>query len=425
MKKVKFITLGCKVNQYETQEMREQLAACGYSEVAGREKADLYVINTCTVTHRADADSLYAVGRARRENPRGRLIVTGCLAGKDASRIALKDPLAQIIPNSGKSGLASLIMGCDVTSVRGISYFQGRTRAFLKIQDGCDNFCSYCKVPLVRGRSVSKPEEQVLEEARRLAAGGARELVLTGICLGDYGKDLVPATSLAQVLRRVSRIRGIARIRLSSIEMRDVTDELLGVMAHSRRICPHLHIPLQSGDDGILAAMNRKYTITDYEALLERVRKGLPHVAVTTDVLVGFPGETEVQFTHTLDLLRRAGFARVHVFPYSSRPGTAAAKRTRDLVPEEVIRHRMSRCRTVAAIGEARFRESLLGSSQEVLVERAVPGKPGVWEGYTGNYVRVEIRAKRDLSNAVIICKMNQLDTPNQEKTIDGRPEKL
>ncbi|MDD5568361.1 MAG: MiaB/RimO family radical SAM methylthiotransferase, partial [Candidatus Omnitrophica bacterium] len=313
MPTVKFHTLGCKVNQYDTQSIRERFLGRGFKEARGSRKPDFYLINTCTVTAAADQKSRGIIRRCINENPKAKVIVTGCMVKNDSSEL------------SGIKGVELIISKSFFSD--GISDFSSHTRAFLKIQDGCDNFCSYCKVPLVRGRSRSRLLEDIVEEAGILVKKGFKEIVLTGICLGSYGKDLSMETSkglnLVAVIEELEKIEGLLRIRLSSIEAGDVTDALIDKLAESNKLCRHLHIPIQSGDDQILRKMRRKYSRKFYINLIKKIKARIPQVAITTDCLVGFPGESEKHFKNTLDLVNRIVPLRVHIFPYSAIKGTS------------------------------------------------------------------------------------------------------
>ncbi len=290
MKKVKFLTLGCKVNQYDTQSIREDFFHLGFREPLHNEAADVYVVNTCTVTGSADKDSLYYIRRSHRENPAARIIVTGCLAELDRNRIKSEPGVSLVVKNKDKNNIASLLScGLRKENKQGlgnISSFDGRTRTFLKIQDGCNNFCSYCKVPLVRGRSRSKSLKSIVLEANVLVKNGFKEIVLSGICLGSYGREFKSAISLIDVISELEKINGLCRIRLSSIESLDVTDALISRLSYSDKLCPHLHIPLQSGDNKILKLMNRKYTRAEFLSRIKKIKRKIPDIAITTDVLV-------------------------------------------------------------------------------------------------------------------------------------------
>lgn len=398
-----FETLGCKVNQYETDAIARRMREAGFRIVSSREPADVYVINTCSVTSVAEAKSRKTVRRLARLNPSALVVVTGCDV-EMAARVGRSLPEATlIVPNARKMDLVEEVLaaspalasalrhaepGSDAVQPRQQGTPSGRTRATVKVQDGCDMFCSFCSVPYTRGAVRSRPLPEVLDEVRRLVAEGFKEIVVTGILVGSYGRDGL-GPGLAELMTEVANVPGVRRVRLSSIEPTHVTVQLLEAMAANPRICPHLHLPLQSGDDAVLAAMNRPYTASDYLEICRRAASMLPGLAVTSDVLVGFPGETEAAHRNTLDVLREVGIARVHVFRYSRRPGTPAAN-SPDQVPEET---KARRAREVAALGaELRrsFAERHLGTVQEVLAEPT--GLRGHLAGYTPNYIRVVFR---------------------------------
>ena len=404
MKTVKFFTLGCKVNQYDTQSIRERFLRSGFREISNGNPSDVCVINTCTVTAHADAKSKYMITRSIRENPRAKIIVTGCLVDKDALSI-------------------SSIKGVDyIVSKRffpqGISSFDGHTRAFLKVQDGCNNFCSYCKVPLVRGRSRSRSLDEVIEEARRLVRNGFKEIVLTGICLGSYGKDLKPKKSLVDAIQDIEKIDGLLRIRLSSIEARDVSKKLLATLAGSHKLCRHLHIPIQSGDNRILKLMRRKYSQEYYLKLIKRIKKAIPSIAITTDVLVGFPGETQQQFNNTIRLIKAIEPLRVHIFPYSRRKDTIADS-LKDTLDADTMRQRIATTHAVAQACERAFKGRFFNKNMEVLVEKRSKDHSGYWEGYTDNYIRVLILSPQVLTHQIIKVELKEFQCDiNQEKEI-------
>jgi threonylcarbamoyladenosine tRNA methylthiotransferase MtaB len=406
---IKFYTLGCKVNQYETQAIRESFLAAGYRELEDGRSADIYVINTCTVTHRADSDSLHLIRRAKKENLQSKIIVTGCLVELDADKINATGCVNLIVKNRDKERVVELLDEHNEPSVsRGITNFAGHTRAFLKIQDGCDNSCSYCKVPLVRGRSRSKPLDLIIEEAGSLARNGFKEIVLCGICLGAYGRDLHTQLSLVGVISALEQIEGLWRIRLSSIEAGDVSAELIEKMAQSRKLCRHLHIPLQSGDDEILKRMNRKYRRDDYLNLIQRIKRKIPEIAITTDVLVGFPGEEEAQFENTVDLVKKVLPLKVHAFCYSKRKEVPAACDTRPEVNPAIIRERSLRLQNAAQQCSLFFAEQFLDKKMEALIEGRLRGKPNVWEGRTDNYIKVRVESRLDLKGKPVFLRLKK-----------------
>ncbi|MFA5096696.1 MAG: MiaB/RimO family radical SAM methylthiotransferase [Candidatus Omnitrophota bacterium] len=394
---IKFHTLGCKVNQYETQSIRERFLEHGFREIRGRGKpADFSLVNTCTVTAGADQKSRAAIRRCANESPGGKIIVTGCLVKNDSAALA-KIKGVSFIVDKGFFG-------------EGISDFCGRTRAFIKIQDGCDNFCAYCKVPLARGRSRSRDFKTVIKEAKALAEKGFREIVLTGICLGDYGRGLGKGVNLVKLVDELEKIGELSRIRLSSIEAAFVTEELIARMARSPKLCPHLHIPIQSGDDAILKKMRRRYTRNFYLRLINKIKNKIPDLAVTTDCLVGFPGETEKQFLGTLDLVRRIALARTHIFPYSPREGTSAYARPAGVMPPpEQIRERVALLKSAARACAGKYIEGFLGRTMPVLFESASKAKRGYWEGYTANYIKVFYKSPDKMKNELKRVKLKSV----------------
>jgi len=395
MPTIKFHTLGCKVNQYDTQSIRERFLEHGFREAGPGEKSDFYLINTCTVTAIADQKSRGIIHRCINENPGAKVIVTGCLVKKDRSRLTKIKGVSFIIEKS--------------FFAEGISNFCAHTRAFLKIQDGCDNFCSYCKVPLARGRSRSKPLEDVIREAARLAKNGFKEIVLTGICLGSYGRDLNPKISLVKAIEALEKIDKIARIRLSSIEAGDVTSALIKKMADSQKLCPHLHIPIQSGDDEILKKMRRRYSAAFYLKLIRKARKKIPNLAITTDCLVGFPGEGKRHFRNTLNLVRKISPLRVHIFPYSAREGTWAYSSLSGNIPAPDIKERVSRLKEAADLSAQSYKKLFLGRNLPVLFEARSKEMKGCWEGYADNYIKVLFKSRSILRNRLIRVRLKAL----------------
>ncbi|HUS59041.1 MAG TPA: tRNA (N(6)-L-threonylcarbamoyladenosine(37)-C(2))-methylthiotransferase MtaB [Planctomycetota bacterium] len=410
-----FITLGCKVNQYDTQAIREQLLLLGYREVPPEQPADVYVVNTCTVTSISDTKGRKYIRRALRLNPRATVVVTGCSVDSDPELFARLAAAAEgrliAVRNSAKLSIPSLFdaatpappaaaeapaapapPAADTWSA-GISAFEGHTRAFVKIEDGCDNFCAYCIVPYVRGRVRSRPMQSILDEAERLADAGFKEVVLTGIHVGAYGRGL-DGVELADVIERLDRIPGITRLRLSSIEAMEVSERLINLAAGSK-LCPHFHLPLQSGSDAVLSRMNRRYAACDFASVVERIRRKIPRASISTDVLLGFPGETEADYLETERMCKQVGFSRTHVFPYSERPGTASAAMSGKCEPA-VIADRKRRLAGVARETAHAYRKQFAGEDVEVLVESQRDAR-GRLCGYTREYIRVEFDGPDDL----------------------------
>ena len=414
MKTVKFYTLGCKVNQYETQEMRERFQGAGFRQANNGRKADIYVINTCTVTQRADSESLNLIRRAKRANPDAKIIVTGCLAELDKDKIKAGGGISLIVRNRDKNRIVQLLNGNNELNEnnelkdKGISDFFGHTRAFLKIQDGCNNFCAYCKVPLVRGPSRSRPLNEIIEEARRLVENNFKEIVLSGICMGAYGRDLSRKVNLVDVIEALEDIEGLLRIRLSSIEAGDISDELICKIAESQKLCPHLHIPMQSGDSQILEKMNRRYTKTDYLNLIYKLRSKVPQIAITTDVLVGFPGESEENFQNTVTLIKEVSPLKTHIFPYSRREGTPAAN-FEDQISPVIIKARIEQLKEIAGHSSLEYKKQFLNKEIPVLIEGRLREETDLWEGYSNNYIKAIIRSSLNLKNKLICAKFKKI----------------
>jgi threonylcarbamoyladenosine tRNA methylthiotransferase MtaB len=408
MRTVKFYTLGCKVNQYDTQSIRERFIQAGFKELEDSQPASIYIINTCTVTHKADSESLALIRKAKRENPKAKIVVTGCLTELDKDKIKKVRAAALIVKNRDKERIFSLLFRRPGPMISGISYFKGHARAFLKIQDGCNNFCSYCKVPLVRGPSQSKPLDEIIQEADKLLKHGFKEIVLSGICLGAYGQDLAPRTNLVSVIEALEEIKGLLRIRLSSIEAADIKEALIRKIAQSKKLCRHLHIPLQSGDDEILKRMNRKYCRNDYLNLIQKIRNFIPEMAITTDVLVGFPGESEHHFRNTLDLVRQITPLKVHIFPYSRRAGTPAAGLSEELNPT-VVKQRILLLKNLGDKCAQDYQRRFLNKQMDVLVEAKSKEEPHFWQGYTDNYIKVLVKSRKNLKNQLVSLRLKKI----------------
>lgn len=392
---VKFYTLGCKVNQYETQLIREQMLCSGFRELADGAPADVYVINTCTVTRQADTDSFYLIRKASRDNSQARIIVTGCLAELDRDKIL----------SIGRGNLIVKSRDCFAAQ-HGITYFKGRSRAFLKIQDGCNYVCSYCKVRLVRGKSRSREYTDVLSEVKTLIKNGYREIVLCGICLGAYGKDLTPRLSLAKLIAELEMLSRDFRIRLSSIEAGDINQELIATLKKSFCLCRHLHIPLQSGDNAILKRMNRQYTRESFLRLIRQLKALIPQIGISTDVMVGFPGETDANFENTLELVREIEPLRVHIFAYSPRQATAAANLKGAIAPG-IIKSRVAALKKIARACWLNCCRRMIAEDCNVLIEQRIL-KSNLWQGYTDNYIRVRLRSKCDLKNRIVRVRLKK-----------------
>ena len=397
--------LGCKLNQAETESLARQLAAAGYELVDSVDEADVYILNTCTVTHIADRKSRNLLRQAHRRNSHIRLIAIGCYAERSHQELARIEGVDLVLGNDQKTQILSRLqaLGCfsSSSSASQSMYDYGRNRSFVKIQDGCDNFCSYCIVPLVRSRVESVSVEKVVAEVKNLAADGVKEVVLTGTEIGAYHSHGADLTGL---LKRILAETGVIRLRLSSLQPQEITTELLEIWK-DRRLCPHFHLSLQSGSDSVLRRMKRRYTLADYGRAVTLIRKAVPDAAITTDVIAGFPGETEAEFEESYDSYRQTGFARIHVFPYSRRPGTEAAEMPGQ-VSDRVKRGRVQQMLALAEESASSFRQCFLGKTMPVLWEKK---SGGVWSGYTGNYIKVYARSRRDLANQLMPVKLESI----------------
>lgn len=426
-KKVAITTLGCKVNQYESTAMAEMFKSAGFQMVDFEDPADVYIINTCTVTHLGDRKSRQLIRRASRANPDGLVVVTGCYAQTSPGEVLEMPEVDLVVGTADKSRIVELVKravkGNRVSAVKDVFKVEkfeempvvantGRVRAFLKIQEGCNNFCAYCIIPYARGALKSRKPENVLEEAEKLAAGGFKEIVLTGIHTGAYGQDLQGDVSLAGLLRRLASIPGLARLRLSSVEPMDFTEDLIEVFAFGPPLCRHIHIPLQSGDDTVLKNMRRHYSSEKFRNLVEKIRKNVPGVAITTDVIVGFPGETEVQFNNTYSFIKELGFAGMHVFKYSPRRGTPAADFSGQVEPGDKER----RSRLLIELGEemaADYARGFVHTVQEVLAEEYYDAGSCLYQGFTDNYLKVVFPGNNNLRGEIIKVNIEELSGTN------------
>lgn len=429
-------TLGCKVNQYESQGIREQLTRNGFVEAKDTRRANLCVVNSCTVTGKADKETRNLIRRFRKVNPSGRVVVAGCYAESDEDREALKriPGVAALIRNNEKGRVGEIVsdLAADsnsgdtvlnsselstVSPEFGITNFEKRNRAFVKVQDGCDHGCSYCKVGIVRGPSLSRPAREVVEEVISLTQKGFKEIVLTGICLGAWGKDLIDGC-LTDLVKQVLRIEGAFRIRLSSIEPIYVTDELISAFKENSKLCKHLHIPLQSGDDKILKLMRRPYTTKKFSTLIKKIRKHIPDIAFTTDALLGFPGEDEKSFRKTLKFIKKVRPSRIHVFAYSARPGTAAEK-LKSVVDKKTAKERGRTLTALAKKLQAGFAKGFIGKREIVIFEDERERENALLAGYTGRYIRIFIEGPDSLKNSAVPVKITAVN--GQKNAVFGR----
>lgn len=437
--RVAFLTLGCKVNSYETNAMEQLFAEAGYELAEFHEKADIYVINTCTVTNMADRKSRQMLHRAKKMNPGAVIVAAGCYVQASAEEAQKDEAIDVIIGNNQKKQIVSLVEEYvrqrqeteakkNVTSLVDMKEPQNyeelsianagkKTRAYIKIQDGCNQFCSYCIIPYVRGRIRSRSEEDVLSEVKRLAENGYQEVVLTGIHLSSYGVDLqgeknfilLEGKPLLSIIRKVSEVEGIKRIRLGSLEPRIVTESFVEELAKIDKVCPHFHLSLQSGCDETLKRMNRKYSAAEYKKGCDMLRKYFDNPAITTDVIVGFPEETKEEFAATKAFLKEIAFSDVHIFKYSMRKGTVAAKNPNQ-VPESIKHERSSQLIELGRNMQNIYEETFIGHNTAVIVEERVTIKgKEYFVGHNERYVKLALPAepeKEKLHNKLLAVKV-------------------
>lgn len=427
MKKAALHNLGCKVNAYETEAMQHLLEEAGYEIVPFTQKADVYVINTCSVTNMADRKSRQMLHKAKKNNPDSIVVAAGCYVQTSEKEVLNDLSVDIVIGNDRKHDLVRLLEEYSLDSVNDtvddindgkhdfeelfIDQTKEHTRAFIKVQDGCNQFCSYCIIPYARGRVRSRRFENVIAEVERLAANGFKEVVLTGIHLSSYGVDFEEATGLLELIQAVNAVKGIERIRLGSLEPKIVTEHFASELSKLDKICPHFHLSLQSGCDATLKRMNRKYTTKEYERGCELLRKYFVHPAITTDVIVGFPGETEEEFEQTKAYLEHIHFYEMHIFKYSKRKGTRAAVMP-DQIDEQI---KAARSEKLIALGHdmsKEFRKFYIGKNEEVLFEeKAVIGDKEYFVGYTKEYVKVAKKTAENLENQMVSGRISGMLT--------------
>lgn len=427
MKKAALHNLGCKVNAYETEAMQHLLEEAGYEIVPFTQKADVYVINTCSVTNMADRKSRQMLHKAKKNNPDSIVVAAGCYVQTSEKEVLNDLSVDIVIGNDRKHDLVRLLEEYSLDSVNDtvddindgkhdfeelfIDQTKEHTRAFIKVQDGCNQFCSYCIIPYARGRVRSRRFENVIAEVERLAANGFKEVVLTGIHLSSYGVDFEEAVGLLELIQAVNAVKGIERIRLGSLEPKIVTEHFASELSKLDKICPHFHLSLQSGCDATLKRMNRKYTTKEYERGCELLRKYFVHPAITTDVIVGFPGETEEEFEQTKAYLEHIHFYEMHIFKYSKRKGTRAAVMP-DQIDEQI---KAARSEKLIALGHdmsKEFRKFYIGKNEEVLFEeKAVIGDKEYFVGYTKEYVKVAKKTDENLENQMVSGRISGMLT--------------
>ncbi|AWI03319.1 tRNA (N(6)-L-threonylcarbamoyladenosine(37)-C(2))-methylthiotransferase MtaB [Clostridium drakei] len=414
--KVAFATLGCRVNKYETEAMIEKFIKDGYEVVHFEEYADVYVINTCTVTNMGDKKSRQMIHRARRENEDAVIAVVGCYSQIASEEVSQIDGVDVVLGTRNKGEIVywvnrvreerkqvvevKEVMKNNAFEELNIESYQDKTRAFLKIQDGCNRFCSYCLIPFARGAVCSKPPEKVISEVKELAAHGFKEIILSGIHTASYGVDLEEKCSLLSVLEQIDKIPGIERVRIGSIDPQFFTEGVIERISVLKKLCPHFHLSLQSGCNETLKRMNRRYTAGEYEKIVEDLRYNINDVSITTDIIVGFPGETKEEFNTTYEFLKRIKLSKIHVFKYSPRKGTKAAE-MKNSVDGNIKDERSRKLIELDKIMEEEFMKKFLERNMKVLYEQKCNNSKDLYEGYTPNYIKVISESQKDISGSI------------------------
>ena len=422
-KKAAIVTLGCKVNQYETDAMRSMLENAGVTIAGAGDEPDIYIVNTCSVTNMAERKSRQMLHRAKRKNPNVVVVAVGCYAQVGKKELAADEHIDLIIGNNKKKDLVKILEDfepesmpetnvLDIAADRTfenlhVDHIETHTRAYIKVQDGCNQFCSYCIIPYARGRVRSRQKEDVLEEIRNLACKGCREFVITGIHVTSYGTDLGDIR-LIDLLEEISQIEGVMRIRLGSLEPGFITEDVLERLSRLDNFCPHFHLSLQSGCDTVLARMNRKYTTKDIREKCEKIREFFDMPALTTDIIVGFPGETEEEFEITRKFLEEIQLYEMHIFKYSVRKGTKAAAMDHQ-VPDQIKTKRSDILLEMAARNKKAFEEAQLGKEKEVLMEEELRGKKDWYVGHTREYIRTAAYSKIPLDHQIVKTELTKI----------------
>ncbi|MDD5038592.1 MAG: tRNA (N(6)-L-threonylcarbamoyladenosine(37)-C(2))-methylthiotransferase MtaB [Dehalococcoidales bacterium] len=429
-KRVALATLGCKLNQAETELLARQFVEAGYELVSEVDEADVYILNTCTVTNIADVKSRHLLRLAHRRNPKALLVATGCYAQSSPQALAQIEGVSLVVGNDKKARLPWLLeesgyLGCLPSVEIGTDNHHPafRTRAFIKVQEGCNNFCSYCIVPLVRGREKSLPVARVMAEVKHRISNGYKEVVLTGSNIGSYDYEGI---NLAGLLERILTETDVIRLRLSSLQPRELSPELIGLWRDSR-LCPHFHLSLQSGSNGVLARMRRRYDTKDYQKAVSLIRTLVPGAAITTDIIVGFPGETEEEFEESYSVCQQLQFSRIHVFTFSPRRGTPAARMLKQ-VGAKVKKQRSQKMLALAEESADNFRRRFLDKIMTVLWESRSGDR--VWSGLTGNYLKIFTKSNEDLTNKLLPVKLIKVwkdgvwGEVNFPDSVAGKPHK-
>ncbi|GAA0768179.1 tRNA (N(6)-L-threonylcarbamoyladenosine(37)-C(2))-methylthiotransferase MtaB [Clostridium subterminale] len=426
--KVALYTLGCRVNSYESEAMAEKFIKEGYEVVSFDEFSDVYVINTCTVTNMGDKKSRQMIGRARRHNPEAIIAVVGCYSQIASDEIAQIEGVDVVLGSRNKGDIVHWVNRAreeskQVIEVKdvlkdnkfeelAINEYQDKTRAFLKIQDGCNRFCSYCLIPFARGGVCSKEPEQILKEVKELSKNGFKEIILSGVHTASYGVDLEGDWDLVKILEEINKIEGIERIRIGSIDPTFFTEGVIERICNLEKMCPHFHLSLQSGCDVTLRRMNRKYTAQEYKDVVESLRKHMKDVSITTDIIAGFPGESNGEFEATYEFLKGIKLSKMHIFKYSKRTGTKAAEmpfQVDGLIKEERSKKLIELNNTL----EVEFMEKFIGREMRVLYEEAISGKENTYVGYTENYIKVITESEENIEGKILPTKLVSVENEN------------
>ena len=438
MKKVAFYTLGCKVNQYETEGMIDLFRNSGYKIVDFEEKADYYIINSCTVTNQAASKSRKRVRRAKRRNPAAKVVMVGCYPQAFTDEVEEIEEVDYIIGSSGKKSIVQLLEEKDnetnknkksdlalnkINDFENIKKFEDmhlnqineRTRANVKIEDGCNQFCSYCIIPYARGPIKSREPKSIIKEVKKLINNGVKEIVLTGTHLGKYGLDKKNKNQLSKIVEKIIKIQGDFRVRLSSIEVTEVDNKLIKLIKNNDKLCSHLHLPLQNGSNVILRAMNRPYKVDKFAEVVNNLRSEIPDIALTTDIIVGFPGESDKDFERTINFVKKMNFSRLHVFPFSARTGTPAAD-MKPKIPEKIKKKRRNQLLKINKDLMKKYQDKFVNKEKRVVVEEKRDSETGMLTGVTDNYLQVLIDDNDKYKNK--LKKVKILKLYNHKKSI-------
>ena len=429
-KKAAFYTLGCKVNQYETEAVMDIFRENNYEIVDFSKKADIYVVNSCTVTNEAARKTRQIARRAKRRSEDSIVAIVGCYTQAFPDEVRDIDEIDFVMGSNNKAEILQkaekMLSGEEIESdIREfkelkdyedleIKSLSNRTRANIKIEDGCNQFCSYCIIPYARGPVRSRDPEEIISEVKRLSSQGVKEIVLTGTHLSAYGSDKNNPKALTELLKRLTKVDNLQRVRLSSVEGTDVDDELLDLIAENDTFCPHLHLPLQSGSNRILKAMRRPYTVEEFKELVSKVRSRMPDAAITTDIIVGFPGENEESFEKTMEVVKEIAFSKVHVFPYSAREGTPAYDM--EQINGNIIRDYSKRLRILNEGLMLNYQEKFIGETKEVLIEEERDHQTDLLTGYTDNYLKVLVKGADKLKNELVKVQLKESVDPSHIK---------